>query len=242
MNRYMQEYKVQSCLCDNTNHLDKAACFGLFQDMAGFHASSLGLDSVTVEKKMGVYWVAAKTKIKFFKIPADRDEVNITTWPEKPKGLRCNRNYLMEQNGEPIIVGKTEWIVVDAQTKKPVRNSLFPEDFDFYDKTVFDDPFDKLKGGLEEEPYASYKVRSVDIDIAQHMNNVAYIRAIEGSFTSKEWETMDIQEIEAVYKTPCYEGDTLYLRKKILEDGLEITASTDDGEIFIAKLICNTNL
>ena len=69
---------------------------------------------------------------------------------------------------------------------------------------------------------------ATDIDIGQHMNNAAYLRALFGMLTSDLLKGRDIFEMEAVFKTPCYEGEVLkvYCRE---EDKLQLAMKKPDG-------------
>ena len=46
------------------------------------------------------------------------------------------------------------------------------------------------------------------------MNNAAYVRAIFSLFSSKELKAMRVKEMEIIYRTPCFEGDTLTLKAR----------------------------
>ena len=45
--------------------------------------------------------------------------------------------------------------------------------------------------------------------MGQHMNNVAYVRALMGMFTVEELKQMDIREITVIFKTSAHENDIL---------------------------------
>lgn len=62
-------------------------------------------------------------------------------------------------------------------------------------------------------------MRSTDIDLGHHMNNVAYVRLLLDCFSAKELASGNIQSVELHYSTPCFEDEALTVYKKSLDDG-----------------------
>ena len=67
--------------------------------------------------------------------------------------------------------------------------------------------------------FSHYAVRSTDIDLGHHMNNVAYVRLLLDCFSAKELASGNIQSVELHYSTPCFEDEALTVYKKSLDDG-----------------------
>ena len=141
---------------------------------------------------------------------------------------------------EPHLTVRSIWAVMSHDTGRIVPMAgLYPEDI------VFDEP---VPGDLEftragknfdgAECIGEYTIRSVDIDLGGHMNNVNYIRAMLGCFDSAGLEAMDIHDIEVQYISQSYEGESLSFMCRDTGDGvLEIGAVKKDGKAaFIARL------
>jgi acyl-ACP thioesterase len=158
------------------------------------------------------------------------EQVTLSTWPEAPGRLRTERDYLLEGDGAVLAAGKTEWAVLDQNTGRLVPAArVYPPDLAFYAGAVWEEPYSRLPDEAMEE-YARYTVRSTDTDVGQHMNNVAYVRALAGTFTGEEWKKLDPREVEIAYRTPCHEGDILIWQRKTGEDGsLALRAALGDG-------------
>ena len=62
------------------------------------------------------------------------------------------------------------------------------------------------------------------------MNNVAYIRAVLSAFSCSELESMNITSLEVAYRAQCYEGEVLSIRKRIVDNGMEIGVVKEDGK------------
>ena len=51
------------------------------------------------------------------------------------------------------------------------------------------------------------------------MNNVAYVRTVLDAFPAKELTQMDVSALEIRYAHPCYEGQTLTVRRRETDGG-----------------------
>ena len=104
-------------------------------------------------------------------------------------------------------------------------------------ESVWDEPFSRFREDFPaEEPWASYTVRSTDIDLGGHMNNAAYPRALFGCFTMAERRATDLKCVDLVFRSPCYEGDRLDFRKKEHDGVLDVCASRGESTVFLARL------
>ena len=236
-NKLTQQLKILASDVDYNIRLSYPDIFALFQNIAVANSEDLGYDQPKMTPK-GLFWVTSKQKIRITKRPMQGDFVELTTWPEKPDRIRGRRNYLMTQNGETIIEGTSEWVIIDRNVNRLyMLDKIYDPSFEFYPGKMLPEPFHRFTSDFSGEPFAEYRVRSVDIDLEGHMNNVNYFRALFGLFSRKELEEMDVHEVECHYKVSCYEGDRLLWYKNQTEAGLEICAKLEDGtEIFMALL------
>lgn len=229
-NKLSKKYIVPVSFCDNKAQLNFTGIFNLFMDLATEHAAILGIGNNALREK-NCFWVAAKTRIRIKRRPNMLEEVIASTWPEKPKTIRYNRYYTISDESGAIVEGKTEWTIIDANSGRPQKASeVYPLELEHISDTVCDAPFDRISADFAEcEDIYVHKVRSQDIDLSQHMNNVAYIRAVLSAFTTKEIETMDIKEIEVAYRSQCFEGEVLSIRRREAESSVEIGIIKEDG-------------
>jgi len=218
--------------CDNTSKLSIPSIFAMFGDLASEHAPQLGLGSDVLAEK-NLFWVAVRTKIKIHKRPNMTESFTATSWPEAPGRVRCIRYYTISDATTLLAEGKTEWAIVDIDSGRPHKLSeIYPESMEHIPDTVCTEDFSKIPEDFSGcELFGSIKVRSTDIDIGQHMNNAAYIRALFGLFTCAELESMNISDIEINFRAPCYEGETLEVFKRICDDANEFGIIRPDGKI-----------
>ena len=239
-NRLDKKMKVQLSMCDNTSKMGILGLFYLVMDLATEHGDAIDLGMDKLAEK-GLFWVASKTKIKIRRMPYMLENIVASTWPEEPGRIRCNRFYSVKNDTEMFAEGKTEWAIVEKQTGRPHRLAdVYPEGMEYCPEVVCEEPFAKISTDFDGcEPAGGYKVRSADIDVSQHMNNVAYIRAALSAFTVKEIEDMDITDIEAVYRIQCFEGENLGLYIRREENTTDIGIVKEDGKTAaVVRFVC----
>lgn len=229
--RLDKQMRVQLSMCDNTSKMGILGLFYLVMDMATEHGDDIDLGARVLSPK-GLFWVASKTKIKINKMPEMLENITVSTWPETPGRIRCNRFYSVKNREEMLVEGKTEWAIVEKETGKPHRLAdVYPEGMEYCPEIVCEAPFAKLSTDFEScTDIVQYTVKSTDIDVSCHMNNVAYIRAALSAFTVKEIEEMNISEIEAVYRMQCFEGEKLSLKERREDNTVDIGIIKEDGK------------
>ena len=124
--------------------------------------------------------------------------------------LACGVNYMDTANYEPENTDAPEWrAIYEKRCKEAGFSAYFDYSWQWAYKKKFED------AGL----FSHYAVRSTDIDLGHHMNNVAYVRLLLDCFSAKELASGNIQSVELHYSTPCFEGEALTVYKKSLDDG-----------------------
>ena len=216
-NKYTKDYVITPGMCDYSARLGYADTFSIFQDIASEHAGELGIGANLLPER-GLFWLTVKTKIHFYKRPKMMSWAVAATWPKEADGLRCWRDYrLVDEAGEVLSEGKTEWAILDHKTGRPIRcGEVYPEGLELLEEDVIPEGFARIDPDFSGcEVLGEYTVRSTDIDLGGHMNNVAYLRNMFGLFSSKELKEMNITEVEVYFKKSCFEGDklTFYVRR-----------------------------
>lgn len=237
---YETEWKVPSYMCDHAGRLSMADTFNLFMELATEHALRMGCGWSDMAKE-NRFWLTVKTKIVFLdRLPFMSETVTARTWPETPDRMRCLRNYQLRRGDEVLAAGKTEWAVLNTATGSLVPMvGIYPEGFVCLEDHAVPEPFVRVVDDFADvEPFATYTVRSTDIDLGGHMNNVAYVRALLGAFSVAEQKAMKIREIDAIFRAQCFEGDELALQRRETEDGYDIRLAKDGKAMFLAHLVC----
>jgi hypothetical protein len=107
---------------------------------------------------------------------------------------------------------------------------IFPPELELAAEPAYPAPFARIKPDFSEaETLGSYTVRSTDIDLGGHMNNVAYVRAVYGLLSTEARRTAPQNEVEIAFRSPCYEGETLTGFCRKLADAWELGLIKPDG-------------
>ena len=218
-NKMQRDIFVPLSHCDNTSRLSVPFMFNMFMDIATDHANELHLSSKDLGEDM--FWLATRTKIIVNRRPQMSEKVTLATWPQKAVRVRANRHYTITDGLGVAIMGKTEWAVINTSSGKLQRlNDIYGEDFEFCEDVSCEDPYARISDNFDDaEILAQYTICSNDIDIGQHMNNAAYVRALFSLFSCKELNDSNVKEIDITYKNQSYEGETLTVKVRKADDG-----------------------
>lgn len=235
--KYSKTVTILPSQVDPTGRLSVPHTFDLFMDTATEAAEALGV-GWNFLRRQGMFWITVKTRARFVDRPRLLDVVEVSTWPERPDGRRCNRHYEIRRDGELLAQGKTEWAIVDMRTLKQQEIArLLPEGLTYAHAPACTEPFPMIDETFPDEPFAEHRVTCTDIDMARHMNNVAYIRAVMDGFSVKTWQALDVRQMDIIFRASAHEGNTLLLQRREGPDGLDIRGSLPDGgTVFLSRI------
>jgi acyl-ACP thioesterase len=95
--------------------------FNYFQVMAADHADDLELGFHHVAEKR-LFWVLSRVDLFIRRYPGWRDTVSAETWPKQTHRLLALRDLAMHAaDGEELVRGTSGWLLVDLDTRRPVR-------------------------------------------------------------------------------------------------------------------------
>ena len=237
-NTLTQSFAVRTSQCDHQGRLGIAATLDCFMDIATVHSELLGCGIPALRAK-GRFWVAVKTRLRLYRQPALGEICDCETWPEAPGLRKSERDYLLRVGDELVAAGRNEWTILDRGTGGPcaMREGVYPENLPLRTDAAMEGSYHRFLGPFPEEPFAEYQIRSTDIDLAGHMNNVAYLRMLLGCISTAEQNAHPLREAELHYRASAYEGQTLLLRRRPGPRGMEYQAALPDGTlILLARL------
>lgn len=235
--KYVKEYVVPSSCCDYAGELGLSGCAGQFMDIATDHADRLGIGFSEIGREH-LFWIAIRTRVDIVKKPAIGQRIALETWTEPPTRITFDRDYVLRTDaGEKLVSGKTQWGLFNTVTGRlEMGKNVYPKELTPIAESATGEPFYRFTDEPANEPVGEYTVRSTDIDLGGHMNNVAYIRAFEAMFTVKQRKELDFRSVEVQYKKPCFEGDTLVFSKCEVEKGT-VVRGTVNGEVSVWMLL-----
>ena len=237
-NKLTKNITILTSQCDHTASLSIPAVFSLFMDLASEHGTMIRLGADDLAEK-GLFWLTVKTKVKVYQRPKLMEKVTAETWPEKPGKIRCNRYYRLCSGDAVCAEGKTEWAMIHKDTGKLCALAeAYPEDMEHCPEVVCENPYARISENFTDcEILDNYRVRSTDIDLGQHMNNSAYIRVFFGALSCNEWESLDIKEIDVIFRSPSFEGEILTICKRNTENGFDIGILHADGKAAVVARV-----
>ncbi len=238
---YKKDYLINTSYTDANSTLAPAKVFTIFQDMASEHAEILGVGGYTMLAK-GLFWLTIRTRIRYYRLPKLMERVSVLTWlaPFKGRDIRSNRYYRLLSGDELLAEGCTEWAVYSMEKKTVVRveEAGFPE-IEFLPEEVSVSRFSRFRNEeTEEDMVFTHRIVPSDVDLGQHMNNCAYVRAMLDTLELSEYKALTPAEMEVCFRTPSLPGETVTIRRKKEEDGYLFTVCKPDGaESAIGRLV-----
>ena len=93
-----------------------------FQEMAYQHADQLGFGYRDL-KEAQIYWVLSRMKIRMNNYPVWDDQIRVETWHNGMERLFGIRDFkVVDAAGNILGIATSAWLILDAQTRRPVRN------------------------------------------------------------------------------------------------------------------------
>ncbi len=240
MENFLEKEEVLlSSKLDYAGKLKVAGLFDLFMDLAAEQAAymDVGYEQMLAHR---AFWLAVRTRIRIYKVPGLMDRVTVRTWPGKPGSVKCDRFYSLTMNGETLAEGRTEWAAQNIDDGRLLKTSAFgyPVDLVPRPERVCEGPFTRFKEQPEPDNLvACYTVGSRDIDTGRHMNNVAYVRMLMGTFSVAELAAMDIAEVEIAYSAACREGEELTVYRRRDGEGWHLLVQKPDGTAAVQMVL-----
>lgn len=228
---FARNVRVDTSMCDACGRLGLHNAFALFQDIASEHAEEIGVGFEAMQQR-GLFWVTARSRVRFYRRPGLMEMVRAETWPAPPGATRCDRFYRLSAGTEVLLEGRTQWCVFDLNkgAVHPAEDAGYNEGLVFSGETLLDAPHARMRHDFAEaDAVQRHVVRATDVDMGRHMNNVAYLRAIMDSFSVAELAQMPVREMEILFCLPCFEGDELTILRRKAEQGYEFGVRRSDG-------------
>ena len=233
-----RELTVLPSMCDGGSLLSIQSALDMFQDTATLHADNFDIGPEGMNRRR-LFWIISKIRIHIYRMPEMMERVVSSTWIQAAERVSCERDYSITSGDEVLAYGRSVWAMISRDTGRlfPL-NGLYPE-LNFDVAPPDERPFVRMNRRFEDaEEIGQYTIRSIDIDLGGHMNNVNYVRAVLGCFTSEELAEMDIKELEVNFISQSFEGETLRFVMRESEDSAkEIGAINTEGKVVFTCMI-----
>lgn len=159
---------------DGSGNILPSAVLECFENAAGAHAEILGCGFEDMNSK-GLLWVIARTRYEVQKSPLPCSTVRVCTWPLAPY-ITYRREYLIaDQNGEILIRGSSDWLVINKQERNIVKAAgVYPEGEEPSEALAIEGRSKRLRPYKGETVSHKVTPEVSDIDANGHVNNTKY--------------------------------------------------------------------
>lgn len=250
---FEQKRNISSAFIDSTVKLGIAQAVLLVQDNLTESFNMMGCDGIVYREKYNAFWVFTKTRVHFFRRPDWREQVSVATFPVSNEGFRTNVNTIAKDaGGKTVLTANQEACVLDMEKHRPMR--LKPPlnyPIENFPERVVTDAFEKFPAasfGEGSAPIYEHIIRSTQIDMSHHLNNIEYIKLALNVFSDEYLQSHEPSVLEVHYLGESKEGQTLKIYQQdvsICDTGVgnagdaagtsEVTNDTDATYITIAE-------
>ncbi len=208
-----ESFAVHTYEVDAFGTLDAAALSGYLSEVAGLHATELGVGLEALMAR-GLTWVLVRQRIENPLPVVLGDTIEIETWPSGIDRLAAVREFVVRRAGEVVAGATTQWFVLDLATRKPVR----PAD-------VLDPRFPRetrrpavplTPGKLPElrvwDFQKRFHVRYADIDVNLHVTNTSYVTWATEAVPRELWQSARLVSVEVQFMAEAHHGSAILSR------------------------------
>ena len=234
--KLVEEHTLKSYQCDRFGLMRPIMLMNELQGLAGKHADILGVGrDVCLEKNIA--WVLTHMFVDIIDMPRSDEVLVYSTWPCNTGSVRSERDFeIRDKNGKLKIRAISQWVLIDLNTRRPMRISDCFPDWMGMTERVWDREFDKCADFVPTKT-SVWACRFDDIDVNQHINNAVYtIWATESAgfdFRNKH----KLRGID-VYFEHEINPNTPTVRIEVAHDGNITRHKIMTDEIEHAKIVC----
>ncbi|MBQ8615422.1 MAG: hypothetical protein IJ415_02530 [Clostridia bacterium] len=209
-----------------------------FQIATFNHSNEIGLDHVSMQEKSNAFWVITKMKVVLNDNIQVADKLLVTTWTHELGGVRALRDCLIKKGNSIKAKATSEWCCLDFETRKLRKmNSIHYPELEMQKTNNLNTEFTNMREEVSEKDYVYTKiVRSTDVDINNHTNNLRYNFMALDAFSVEDLKSIDMKEYEIYFVNESYEGDKIDVFKKRVKNYYYVEGRIQDKTIFRAVI------
>lgn len=227
-------YRVLPQDLDGRRHFRAVAMERVLMNTAGRAANDRNFGTFKLMDAGGVSWILLKMAFEMERMPAEDEQISISTWVEKVNSLLTSRNFeIHAADGTVIGTATSEWAILNLETRRPVN---IMTDTSIVECATGVTVPAAMPGRLTpiapEEAAAMHtiKVSYSDIDYNGHTNSVQYLQWMLDVCPIEKLYDREIARMEIVYAHEVFYGETVNVYYKDAEDGSAIfNAKAADG-------------
>jgi len=226
---FTQKYTVRYSETGANGRISCPNILNYFQDISTIHAGKLKISALDLIQN-GLAWVIYQYRLNIFDYPPWDTELYLSTWRYPYKKLYELRAFEgKNKKGQMLFTGKCSWVMIQLDTKKPVRLDRHLPDILLTNAIEIENNFINIQPPDHPEKQSKRSVRMHHLDFNRHVNNVIYAQ------WALESVPFDIQ----TSMMPC-SVDIKYYGDAILGDQLQCftqCVDCDSNPIYVHQII-----
>ena len=141
--KLVEEHTLKSYQCDRYGFMRPIMIMNELQGLAGKHADLLGAGREYCFSH-NVAWVVTHMFVDIIDMPRAKEKLVYTTWPSVSGAVRSERDFeIRDEHGNLKIRAISQWVLINLETRRPVRISDYVPGWEGLDERVWDREFDK---------------------------------------------------------------------------------------------------
>lgn len=215
---YSEEHRVVYYETNITGRLNIGNLVDLCMLVSTNQSEKLGVSTEKLDE-LGYGWIVTQNVIDIKRLPLEHETIKITTVARSYNRYFCYRDFYMhDEQGKEIVHMHTVFALMDKEKRKIARISdeiIGPFEGDYTTK------LERLATpqSVERKDYSKqYRVRFMDIDSNQHVNNIHYFDWMLDTLPEEFLETHEVKHLNIVYKNEVYYGKIIESNAQFLDD------------------------
>ena len=203
---------------DNVGHMKVVSIFDCFQDIGCEHAALMGVAATDLLTK-NYTWVLIKYNVSIHRAPFWNEKLTIKSWRHPYKNLYELRRFdIIDQSEAVIIEGLSSWIMMDFNSRRPIRLSRFIPESLMESKKTIEENFPKIAKVEHPDMEKIFNVRMQDIDFNNHVNNSVYIGWAVETIPAKILQNYKLKHVSVNYINEIAYGNKIFSKAQFFED------------------------
>ncbi len=199
--KYSKTYTMYTYDFDVKNNVRLVTLMNFLQDISTQHYNAVVKETGVGQ---GCAWVILEWKVDFFDLNLLEGDLVVTTEPTYFRRFIAYRAYeIHDLEGNLILKAISKWAFVDANEHKQVLlPHVFYDLFEVDEKAERPERLYRFNVNETETPRTCYRhtARYSDIDVNDHVNNVAYIRWMMDAVEKEYQENFEPASLWVSYK------------------------------------------
>ena len=234
---FTKEFSLRTSDFDCYDRLRPSSILDLFQNVAGEHATLLGVGRAAMLGR-DLIWVLTRIRYEVCGESAPFARVRVETWPLRPGRLTFIREYrILSAEGKVLVRGSSEWVLLHTVRRRIVAVADLYPPMEHIAERNFPDGFSRLARVAEPEKSFSVMPGFSDLDDNGHVNNIRYADYVMNAYAPRREETVRCFEIEYHREVLADTPLTLFCLRS--EKGFSADGQRADGELMFSCRVEN---